>query len=391
MRTLIIGVLSAVLGPCVLPPDDNGGSGGYEGLATRQVLWVSDQVSVDTLIEEVRMCGGVLRQRVDDLGLIAAVVTNDCVDDLMLREVIQFAELDAQVIVMSGTIGSSGVQAALPEMVPFGAFRMGIDNVWDDGYFGLGARVAIVDTGIDCEDSAFAQRILYGIDVLGTNAWCRDQNGHGTMMAGIIADPHDGVGTMGEAPNVTLYDVKVLEADGVGFGSDVAAGVVWAAEHNVDVILLGFGGFSESRAMENAIDFAIMRRVSVVIAAGNVGDGDETTDEVLSPATHNVSGVIVVGATDEMDFVLDMSSSGPEVDVFAPASFEYTSVLGGGYAFGIGTSFAAARVAGAVALLRSQFPLLDAEVTEEIVIGNVSNAIPFVPAMLIEAYIGWEM
>ncbi|MGZ8884700.1 MAG: S8 family serine peptidase, partial [Halobacteriota archaeon] len=78
----------------------------------------------------------------------------------------------------------------------------------DNGVYGTGVKVALLDTGIDTESKEL--KIADGVSFVPTEATYDDLNGHGTHVAGILAAVKDDLGLIGVAPNVDLYAVKVL-------------------------------------------------------------------------------------------------------------------------------------------------------------------------------------
>src|SRR5207247_4762330 len=105
------------------------------------------------------------------------------------------------------------------------------------------------------------------------SAGTTDPNGHGTEMAGIVAAATDngkGIAGVGYA-GVKVMPVTVLGADGTGQDSDVISGVVWAVQHNADVILMAFSNPGFSQSLQDAIDYAWAHNVVVVAATGNDG------------------------------------------------------------------------------------------------------------------------
>ena len=91
--------------------------------------------------------------------------------------------------------------------------------------------------------------VVAGTSILDGSDGLSDPNGHGTAMAGIVAAATDngtGIAGVGYA-GVKVMPVTVLGADGTGQDSDIIEGVVWAADHGADVILMAFSnpGYSE--------------------------------------------------------------------------------------------------------------------------------------------------
>jgi len=111
---------------------------------------------------------------------------------------------------------------------------------------GAGVKVAVIDTGIDDDHPDLAANIGGGVNFvpkgrkLDPAKW-NDDNGHGTHVAGIIAAVDNEIGVIGVAPEATLYAVKVLDARGSGWLSDVVAGIEWSVDNNMDVINMSLG------------------------------------------------------------------------------------------------------------------------------------------------------
>jgi len=249
-----------------------------------------------------------------------------------------------------------------------------VPAVWQAGVDGTGIRIAIVDTGLDVNHPDFAGRIGGTIDYSGEGF--RDNNGHGTHVAGIAA----GAGSRyrGVAPGATLYAAKVLRGDGSGMFSDVMAGVEWAVEQGVHVINLSLGSSGPSDgndALSHTCDAAVSRGIVVCAAAGNAGPGAGT---VGSPGAARL--VITVGATDDSDAVASFSSRGPTADGRPKPDICFPGVniiapRAGGTSMGrpidslyteaSGTSMATPHATGAVALLLQAKPdLTPAQVKE---------------------------
>jgi len=172
-----------------------------------------------------------------------------------------------------------------------------------------------------------------------------DDNGHGTHVAGIAgAESDNGVGIAGVSWGAQLMTVRVLDKYGDGYYSDVAAGIIYAADNGAQVINLSFGGEQPSQLLQDAVDYAHQRGVLVIAAAGNDGGS------VLYPAACNHA--MAVAATDRNDRHSSFSNEGPEVDIAAPGeSILSTWPWLNGYFTKRGTSMATPHVSGAAALL----------------------------------------
>ena len=226
---------------------------------------------------------------------------------------------------------------------------------WDQLYGSVtptgNATVAILDTGVDASHPDLDGVLVPGASILAGSSWSSDPNGHGTWMAGIVGAEVDndwGMAGVGYA-GVSVMPVVVLGADGTGQDSDIIAGVVYAADHGADVILMAFSNPGYSPALQAALDYAWSRGAVLVSAVGNDG-----VASVTYPAGDR--GVIGVAATDQTDALAGFSNYGPAAFLAAPGVDIQASEPGGTRATISGTSAAAAHVAGAAALLAALDP-----------------------------------
>lgn len=203
--------------------------------------------------------------------------------------------------------------------------------------------VAVVDSGICGDHPDLTGRVLPGYDFVEDDSDPQDDLGHGCGVAGIIAANADNAeGIAGIAPNTQILPLRVLDAQGVGTYSNVAAAIVYAADHGAAVINLSLGGGSPSALLQNAVDYAVTKGALVIAAAGNTGGA------VLYPAAY--TPVIAVAAVDSSLQRSRFSSFGPEIDLLAPGENILTTSRDGGYRTMTGTSFAAPQAAGVAAL-----------------------------------------
>jgi hypothetical protein len=223
-------------------------------------------------------------------------------------------------------------------------------------HIGSGTLVAVIDSGVnrtgtDLNGTGQVAQVLDGCDwVTSPTNVCRgtgvvDENGHGTHVAGIIAAKNDGVGITGVAPGSQILPLRVLDASGSGYLSDIAAAIDYAVINNADVINLSLGGTANYYLIEEAVNRAVAAEVVVVAAAGNSGPNNTLPSY---PAAYG--NVIAVAATDSSGVVANYSNQGSYLDIAAPGS-AIISTYPNGYASLSGTSMASPHIAGIAALM----------------------------------------
>ncbi len=269
-------------------------------------------------------------------------------------------ELDA---VVTATDVTTGTDTYRSQQWDFTKIR--VADAWKKST-GASVTVAVLDTGVDAKHPDLAGNLLAGYDAIANTAGVTtDGNGHGTHVAGTIAAvTGNGVGVSAIAPNAKIMPVRVLGANGSGYMSDTAEGIIWAADNGASVINMSLGSTSKVTAVTNAIAYARSKGVVVVAAAGNERASGSPTSYPGADA-----GVIGVAATDSADKVASYSNAGSYVDVAAPGSSilsTYPTALGSktGYATMNGTSMASPHVAAVAALLKAYQPSLTPDQVE---------------------------
>lgn len=236
-----------------------------------------------------------------------------------------------------------------------------VPTAWDRSKGSLSQVVAVIDTGVAGTHPDLQGHTVAGYDAVtktGIAAGAAsDDNGHGSMVSGIIAAGTDnGTGIAGVAWNAKVMPVKVLDSNGYGDDSNVVDGINWAVSHGAKILNLSLGGDADSPVLHEAVSNAVANGAVVVVAAGNSGD-----DAPEYPAAYPEA--VAVAATDNSGALTDFSTFGPWVDVAAPGFGILSTTIADtsgtdNYAYGDGTSFAAPIVSGVVALMRSQTPTL---------------------------------
>jgi thermitase len=229
--------------------------------------------------------------------------------------------------------------------------KMRVSEAWDTTRGSSSVLIATLDTGIDPHHPDLSRQAVEGYNVLTRTAEIPiDDNGHGTQIAGIIAGAgNDGIGISGICPNCRILPIKVLDARGEGSYSNVIEGIIYAADHGASIINMSLGGYGYSKMLNDAVQYAYKKNVVLVAAAGN-----ENTDVPCYPAAlPNVLGVSATGPQDER---WSEANYGSYIAVTAPGMGILAPTAGGGYAYGTGTSEAAAAVSGLSGLLKAQNP-----------------------------------
>ena len=159
--------------------------------------------------------------------------------------------------------------------IPAAPQQWGLDAIGADAAWavtrGAGVVVAVVDTGV-APAPDLAGRLLPGWNVIARSDDATDDNGHGTHVAGTVAEVEgNGLAESGVAPEASILPVKVLDSTGAGSDVDVAAGIVWAADHGARIVNLSLGGSEASTVLADGVTYARSKGVLIVAAAGNDG------------------------------------------------------------------------------------------------------------------------
>ncbi|MGP4041246.1 S8 family peptidase [Gracilibacillus sp. D59] len=253
--------------------------------------------------------------------------------------------------------------------------------IWEKSNQGKDIVVAVIDTGVDTDHPDLKDRIIGGrnftTDYNGDFNKFEDNNGHGTHVSGTIAASLDDNGVVGVAPKSKILSIKALTGEGSGEYEWIINAINYATEwrgpekERVRVICMSLGGPNDVPEMHEAIRNAVNQDISVVVAAGNEGDGQEDTFEQAYPGAYNE--VISVGAVNKKLKIAPFSNTNNEVDLVAPGVEIMSTYLNNKFATLSGTSMAAPHVAGALALIinlsEKEFgrPLIESEVYAQLI------------------------
>ena len=227
--------------------------------------------------------------------------------------------------------------------------------------------IAILDTGVDPDHPDLQDKVLPGYDFINEDDDPRDDNMHGTHVAGIAAASTDnGLGIAGVAPDAMILPVKVLQSSGAGSASTIAMGVQYAIENGATVINMSLGSSFESLALKEVLSQAYAS-ATLVASAGNNGakmiqEGDPPAIAIFPACYPFVLGVEATNESNEKAGFSNFDPTGPieysnefgfNYEMKAPGTTILSTIPGGSYRDLNGTSMAAPMVAGAAALLRS--------------------------------------
>lgn len=203
---------------------------------------------------------------------------------------------------------------------------------------------------------------------------------HGTHVAGIIgASRNNDVGMNGIATNVRIMSVRAVP-DGDERDKDVANAIIYAVDNGASIINMSFGkAYSwDKEAVDKAVKYAMKKDVLLVHAAGNSSQDNDTANNFPNDSfdkkglfcKKNADNWIEVGALNYKqgeDLPAPFSNYGSNnVDLFAPGMAIYSTTPDNNYQNAQGTSMASPVVAGVAAVLRSQYPALNAKQVKEI-------------------------
>ncbi|HEY3312834.1 MAG TPA: S8 family peptidase [Anaerolineales bacterium] len=384
--------------------------------AEHQASFIIQAANTELAARLVQAHGGEITSRLEIINAVAANLSDQEAAQLRLEDGIIAITPNGQV---NSSDSDRSVKPAGQDSykdVPVTDYPdvTGADEVWARGVNGSGVTVAVLDTGLSempqltRDEKNNPGRIVAWKDFIEKSKRPVDPNGHGTHVAGIIANSEKGADGEwnGMAPGVDLVGVRVLNEEGAGTYETVINGLQWVIEHkehfNIRVVNLSLVSPVQSPYWADPLDQAVTatwaKGLTVIVAAGNSGPGAMS----ISVPGNNPYVVTVGAFTDNFspsdwndDYIAPFSAAGPTLDGFskpdlvAPGghivsvtpqdSFlarEYPdNRLQGNYFKLAGTSQATAVVSGMAALVIAQ----DSELTpNQVKMRLTSTALPWV-------------
>jgi serine protease AprX len=317
-----------------------GAAGSVPAVSAAQQSYIVQATSTDLAAQLVEKHGGMVTSRLEIIRAVGATLTGAGVSQLKLEKGIVAVTLNSAVNTSdSSKPGDKEKEKEKNKGVPSADFPnvVGADVVWQGGVTGAGVTVAVIDTGLGGDLAALtkgidnkAGRIVAWKDFVNSkNKKPVDPNGHGSHVAGIIANSQKGADGEwnGVAPGVNLIGVRVLDEQGYGTYEKVISGLQWVLEnkdrYNIRVVNLSLVAPAQSAYWADPLDQAVTAvwasGMTVVVAAGNSGP-----DPMSITVPGNNPYVITVGAyTDNYtpndwndDYLAPFSSAGPTLDGF---------------------------------------------------------------------------
>lgn len=313
----------------------------------------ADGVDLDGIQSALSVTGAVEVRRIEQLNAIQLTIP----DEADIRDALSYYEsrpdvLYAQPVAIRRVLWTPN-DPLFPRQWHFDRDHINMPAAWDAERGSSSVIVAIVDTGIAYEEYPIpeyeagevtssddyyhmapdftASQFVAGYDIVHEDEHPNDQWGHGTHVAGTVAQAtNNGIGTAGMAPDCKLMPVQVMNYTGSGYDFWIADGITWAADHGADVINLSLGGppGQSSEIEHDAIIYAHNKGVVIVASAGNGRVG------ILSyPA--RFEECIAVAATDYRDLRAVYSQYGTGLDISAPGGDVYEDRNNDGYPDGV--------------------------------------------------------
>lgn len=235
----------------------------------------------------------------DGNGFIAATFSGkdlSQVKGLLNNPHVKLVEVDQPRFLMS--FSDDAGNPMTQQVTPYAVYQSNVNDIGFNASAGM--KVCVIDSGLDRSNSDFFWNNISGDNDSGTGNW--DENGgpHGTHVAGTVGAADNSVGVVGMAPGVDMHIIKVFNADGWGYSSDLAHAADLCSNAGANIISMSLGGGGSNSTESNAFQSFSDAGGLVVAAAGNDGNSVRSY-----PAGY--PSVMMVGANDATDAIADFS------------------------------------------------------------------------------------
>ncbi|AZU62711.1 S8 family serine peptidase [Neobacillus mesonae] len=348
--------------------------------------------------------GGKVQQKLDKLGAVEVSSNNpNFLSEVRKSSLVAEAGVENKVYAETPAVEASVTyaEAAAVKADLYEQFQWDIKQVTNNGeswtlqggtgkpVSGDDIVVAVIDTGIDYTHPDLKENYAYGKSFVPGYSDPKDENGHGTHVAGSIAAKGR---TLGIGPDLKVASYRVFGPTGSASTADIAEALMTAADDNVDVVNMSLGGYdwfqdpeyatkdvvADVNMFNRAIQYAIQKGVTVVGSAGNNAvdisspgklSGDDKGATHRSPSNQNMIRVSAGGQLKNLAYYSNYGVG--KIDVMAPGgdlgpnynpetkegrdnSYLCLATVPGGWGYKAGTSMAAPKVAALAGVIIAQ-------------------------------------
>ncbi|MGE8206524.1 S8 family peptidase [Heyndrickxia sp. NPDC080065] len=404
-KGLFAGALSLAL--CASTVFASGASVGQAQTVEKKYLIVfKDETKLPAGYEDLlKKAGGQVHQNLEKLGAVEVSSSNpNFLKEVKKSSIVSEASVESKIIAedpeIEATFSYDEVAASNADL--YEQLQWDIKQVTNNGESwnlpgGTGKSasgddivVAVIDTGIDYTHPDLKANYAYGKSFVPGYPDAKDQNGHGTHVAGSIAAKGR---TMGIGPDLKVASYRVFGPTGEATTASIAEALMTAADDNVDVVNMSLGGYAwyqdpefttkdivaEEQMFNRAINYAIKKGVTVVGSAGNNAvdisspgklSGDDKGATHRSPSNQNLIRVSAGGQLKNLAYYsnygvgkIDVMAPGgdlgpnydPETGIGRDNSYLCLATVPGGYGYKAGTSMAAPKVAALAGVIIAKY------------------------------------
>ncbi|NOU52437.1 S8 family serine peptidase [Pseudoalteromonas sp. JBTF-M23] len=237
---------------------------------------------------------------VDGDGFIAATFSGkdlSQVRGLLNNPHVKLVEQDFKRVPL-GIYNDDAGDAMTQQLTPYAVYQSQADQVTFNANAGM--KVCVIDSGLDSSNPDFIWGNITGDNDSGTGNWYDNGGPHGTHVAGTIGAADNNIGVVGMAPGVDMHIIKVFNAEGWGYSSDLAHAANLCSQAGANIISMSLGGGGSNNTESNAFANFNAAGGLVVAAAGNDGN-----DVRSYPAGY--PSVMMIGANDANNQIADFS------------------------------------------------------------------------------------